>query len=174
MADAQRLQTLEVALTNEMRERDFYLQHAKRTRNAVGRAMFLQIADEELEHYQRLKELSDRWQKEEKWPETLPLQVRSTNIKDVLVQVLKQVKAKPESDTDDLEAIRTAVEFEFKAEAFYRKLRDQVSNPKEKAFFSLLCQIEREHALSLQEAEEFLTDPEGYYRTKERHGLDGM
>ncbi len=174
MADTDRLQTIEVALTNEMRERDFYLKHAERTRNEVGKAMFLQIADEELEHYERLKELHVKWSKEEKWPETVPLKVKNTSIKNVLLNVLKKVEAKPESDTDDLEAIRTAVDFEFQAEAFYRKLLDQVSDPKEKEFFSLLCQIEREHALSLQEAEEFLTDPEAYYRNKEHHGLDGM
>ena len=29
-------------------------------------------------------------------------------------------------------------------------------------------------ALSLQDVEEFLTDPEAYYRNKEHHGLDGM
>ncbi len=174
MAGTDRLQSIELALTNEMREREFYLKHAERTRNEVGKAMFLQIADEELEHYQRLKELHARWKKEEKWPETVPLQVADTRIKDVLVDVLNRVEGQSESDADDLEAIRTALDFEFKGEQFYRKLADQVSDPKEKALFSLLSRIEREHALSLQEAEEFLTDPEGYYRTKEHHGLDGM
>lgn len=174
MADSGRMKSIELALTNETRERAFYLKHAERTRNEVGKAMFLQIADEELEHYRRLEELHARWKKEEKWPETVPLQVQDTRVKDVLVKVLKQVEGKPESDADDLEAIRTALDFEFKGEAFYRKLADQVSEPKEKALFTLLSRIEREHALSLQEAEEFLTDPEGYYRTKEHHGLDGV
>lgn len=174
MAEKERLQAIEVALNNEMREREFYLKHAEKTRNEVGKAMFLQIAEEELEHYQRLKELHQAWSQQEKWPETVPLKVKNTDIKNVLVKVLKQVADKPESDADDLEAIRTAIDFEFKAEAFYRKILGQVSDAREKAFFSLLCQIEREHALSLQEAEEFLTDPESYYRTKERHGLDGM
>jgi len=174
MADTDRLTSIELALANELREREFYLKHAERTRNDVGKAMFLQIADEELEHHRRLKELHGRWKKEEKWPETVPLQVKKTRVKDVLLEVLKKVEGKPESDTDDLEAIRTAVDFEFKGEAFYGKLRDHVSDPKEKAFFALLSQIEREHALSLQKAEEFLTDPEGYFRTQEHHGLDGM
>ena len=68
MAGDDRLQALEVALTNEMREREFYLKNAERTSNPVGKAMFLQIADEELEHYERLKELHDKWQKKEKLP----------------------------------------------------------------------------------------------------------
>jgi rubrerythrin len=174
MAGDDRLQALEVALTNEMREREFYLKNAERTSNPVGKAMFLQIADEELEHYERLKELHDKWQKKEKWPETVPLKVKNTDIKNILVNVLKKVDKETTSDTDDLQAIRKAIDFEFQAEGFYKKLREQVTDPREKEFFSLLCQIEREHALSLQDVEEFLTDPEAYYRNKEHHGLDGM
>lgn len=40
-----------------MRERGFYLKSAKRTKNPLGRAMFQQIGDEDLEHYVRLKQL---------------------------------------------------------------------------------------------------------------------
>ena len=50
MDDSERLSALEVALNNEKREREFYLKNAERTRNEVGRTMFLHIADEELEH----------------------------------------------------------------------------------------------------------------------------
>ncbi len=54
MAVADRLSALEVALNNELREREFYLKHANRTKNAFGKKMFQQIADDELEHYERL------------------------------------------------------------------------------------------------------------------------
>ena len=65
----ERLDALQVALTNEMREREFYLKNAARTSNPAGKAMFQQIAAEELEHYERLKELSEKWSKQQKWPE---------------------------------------------------------------------------------------------------------
>jgi len=79
-----RLDALNVALANEMREHEFYLNNAKRTANPMGKAMFQQIASEELEHYERLKQLSESWKKQEKWPETVPLQVKNTVVKDVL------------------------------------------------------------------------------------------
>ena len=69
----QRLNALEVALNNELREHEFYKINAGRTKNPIGKAMFAQIAADELEHYNRLKELHARWSKEEKWPETVPL-----------------------------------------------------------------------------------------------------
>jgi len=67
-----RLNGLEVALNNEMREREFYLKNAERTNNPAGKTMFQQIAAEELEHYERLKQLAEIWGKQQKWPETIP------------------------------------------------------------------------------------------------------
>ena len=95
MKEKDRLNALEVALNNEMRERAFYLKHAQRTKNPVGKAMFRQIADEELEHYERLKELHDKWKKEEMWPETVPLKVKETAVSSVLLDVVKAMDKTP-------------------------------------------------------------------------------
>jgi rubrerythrin len=35
----EKINALELALTNEMNEREFYLRHAERTRNELGRTM---------------------------------------------------------------------------------------------------------------------------------------
>lgn len=173
MNEKDRLNALEVALNNEMRERDFYLKHARRTKNPLGKKMFEQIADDELEHYERLKELHKKWSKEERWPETVPLKVKETVVKDILVDFVKKVDENAKGDPDDLEAIRTAIDFEAKGTKYYGELRDQLSNPKEKEFFDLLSRIENEHYLSLKDTEEYLTDPASWYRKMEHHTLDG-
>jgi rubrerythrin len=173
MKEKDRLNALEVALNNEMRERAFYLKHAQRTKNPVGKAMFRQIADEELEHYERLKELHDRWKNEEMWPETVPLKVKETVVKNVLLDLIKAVDKTSERDDDDLKAIQTAIDFEANGEAFYAKLRDEVTDPQEKAFFDLLSKIEHEHYLSLKETEEYLIDPASWFTRTEHTGLDG-
>lgn len=169
----QRLNALEVALSNEMRERQFYLQHAQRTKNPLGKAMFQQLGDEELEHYERLRELQGKWEKQEKWPETVPLQVKGTVVKDILKDLLKQGEKMPEGDDDDLQAVRVALDFEAQGAKFYASLRDSVIDPKEKKFFDLLAAIEHEHYLSLKDTEEYLVDPVSWFRTREHHGLDG-
>jgi rubrerythrin len=79
----------------------------------------------------------------------------------------------PEGDDDDLEAVRTAIDFEAKGAKFYAELRDGVADPNEKGFFDLLARIENEHYLSLKDTEEFLTDPASWYRKVEHHGFDG-
>ncbi|UCC65920.1 MAG: ferritin family protein [Deltaproteobacteria bacterium] len=173
MDERERLNALEVALNNEMREREFYLKNAERTRSPLGKAMFQQIGDEELEHYERLKQLHQKWEKQEKWPETVPLKVKNTIVKDVLADITKKVDEMPEGDADDLEAVRTAIDFEAKGAKYYAELRDMVSDAKEQQFFDLLSRIENEHYLSLKDTEEYFVDPASWYRRAEHHSLDG-
>jgi rubrerythrin len=173
MDQKEQLNALEVALNNEMREREFYLKHARRSKNALGRRMFQQIGDDELEHYQRLKDLHQKWEKQQRWPESLPLKVGNTVVKDILADFVKKVDEKSPSDADDLEAVRTAIDFEAKGAKFYADLRDSVINPREKEFFDLMARIENEHYLSLKDTEEYLTDPASWYRKMEHHTLDG-
>ncbi len=169
----ERLNALQVALTNEMWEHEFYLNNAKRTLNNVGKAMFQQIAGEELEHYERLKQLSAVWEKQGKWPETVPLQVKNTVVGDVLLDVVKKSATAQKSDADDLKAIRTAIDFEAKGAAFYARLAEGSSDAKEKAFFALMAGIEQEHFASLKDTEEYFIDPSSWYRRMEKGGLDG-
>jgi rubrerythrin len=172
MNDKERLNALEVALNNEMREREFYLKNAKRTKNLLGKKMFQQIGDDELEHYERLKQLHQKWAKQEKWPETVPLKVKDTVVKDILVEFLKKAD-ETKGDSDDLEAVRTALDFEAKGAKFYAEIRDSVTNPKEKEFFDLLSKMEKEHYLSLKDTEEYFIDPVSWYRKAEHHTFDG-
>ena len=173
MEPKDRLNALEVALNNEMKERAFYMKHAQRTQNPIGKAMFQQIGDEELGHYERLKELHQRWGKNEKWPETVPFEVEGTLVKDVLKDLIKKVNQIPAEDADDLEAVRTAIDFEAKGVTYYVELRDSVSDPKEKAFFDLLSRLENEHYLSLKDTEEYFIDAASWYRKLEHHTFDG-
>lgn len=173
MKDRERLDALEVALNNETREREFYLQNAKRTKNPVGKAMFRQIADEELEHYERLKELHAKWEKEQSWPETVPLKVKKTIVRDILKSIVEKEANLSPGDHDDLAAVRKAIDFEAAGAVFYADMRDNVADPKEKAFFNLLADMEHEHFVSLKETEELMTNPADWFRNKEKTGLDG-
>ena len=84
-----RLNALKIALKNEMNEHHFYRKNAGRTANPVGKAMFEQIAVEELEHYERLKALADCWLKDMKWPETIPLMVKETAVRSIFGRASK-------------------------------------------------------------------------------------
>ncbi|MDZ4165072.1 MAG: ferritin family protein [Smithellaceae bacterium] len=169
----ERIDSLEVALKNERKEREFYLDQAKKTKNPIGKTMFKQIAAEELEHYEKLKELHTAWENKKKWPDTVPLTVNGTDVGRILDDLLNKTKAGEPGEADDLKAIRTAIEFEAAGTKFYERLRDQVTEPKEKEFFGLLARIEHGHFLSLKDTEEYLTNPSSWYLKTEGSGLDG-
>jgi rubrerythrin len=168
-----RLNALQVALNNEMKEHEFYLKNAGRTKNPVGKTMFQQIAGEELEHYERLKQLHEIWEKAKKWPDTVPLKVKTTTVKTLMKEAAKKAPTKAKGDADDLKAVQTAIEFEAKGTEYYANLRDSVTDQKEKAFFNLLANIEHEHYVSLKDTEQYMIDPASWFREKEEGGLDG-
>ncbi|MCX5826089.1 MAG: ferritin family protein [Deltaproteobacteria bacterium] len=146
----ERLNALEIALKNEMNEHHFYLKNAGRTANPVGKAMFAQIAAEELEHYERLKQLAESWKKDKKWPETLPLKVNDTAVRSVFGKAAQG--GETAGNDDDLKAVRKAIEFEAKGAQFY---------------------IEHEHFASLKDTEEFFIDPAAWYQKAQSSSLDG-
>ena len=168
-----RMSALEFALENELKERDFYLSNARKTKNLAGKNMFKQIADEEKEHYEMLKKLHDKWEKQKKWPATVPLKVKKSLTKNILRALSGKRAARIEGNDDDLKAIRMAIDFEARGVALYTKLEKQSTEPKEKAFFNLLASVEREHLLSLRDTEQFLTDPASWYQNTEKTLLDG-
>ena len=168
-----RIEALEIALTNEKREGEFYRKHAERTKDPLGKKMFNTLADDENEHYNRILELHKKLSNEGKWPETVPLKVKDTEVKDVLKSVVDGVDTSVEANTDDLEAVKIAIEFEGKGEAFYKNLRETVEDPQEQTFYGLLESIEREHRLSLQDTYEYFKDPEGWFERMEKPHLDG-
>ena len=169
----ERIEALEVALNNEKREKEFYLKNAERTANSLGKLMFRTIASEEDEHYQRILELKEKLQKDGQWPETLPLKIKETEVKSVLKTFVDSIDTSQTVDATDMEAVKVAIDFETAGEAFYNKLRNSTSNTQEKAFFAMLAKMENEHRLSLQDTYEYFKDPEGWFRIKEGHHLDG-
>ncbi len=170
----ERINALEIALNNEMKEHEFYLKQAERSSNPVGKAMFLQIAEEELEHHERLKQLHEKWEKEEQWPESVPLEVAGSNLKATLQKVVDATHSQDPGDAGDLEAVRTAINFEAEGVKFYKKLSESSQDKQEKAFFNLLAAIENEHLQSLIETEAFFLDPAQWYMQNEHGGLDGV
>jgi rubrerythrin len=170
----ERIKALEIALNNEARERDFYLKHSKRTTHNLGKMMFATIASDEDEHYKRILGLHKRLIREGKWPETVPIEVKGTEVKKVIQKVVDAVNATAQADRNDVEAVKIAIDFETQGEKFYGDLAKSVENPMEKNFYEFLASIEREHRLSLQDTLEYFEDPAGWFRIKEKLHVDGI
>jgi rubrerythrin len=173
MDTKERIQALEVAINNEAREAEFYRKHSERTGNPLGKKMFISLAHDEREHMERIQTLQRRLQEQGRWPQDLPLEVRGTQVKEVLNKVVESVDRISKGDRDDLEAVRIAIEFEAKGEAFYNDLAHAVDNPVEREFFRFLASMEHDHLVSLKDTLEYFQNPEGWFTAKERHTIDG-
>ncbi len=60
-------------------------------------------------------------------------------IRKTLKNLVDEIDTLPITDENALQAIRTAMAFEARGVARYTKLRDLVTDPKEKTFFGLLA-----------------------------------
>ncbi len=172
MVSNEKLEALKLALSNEEKEREFYVMHAKRTKDALGRQMFESIAADENEHYARLLALHTRMSERSKWPDGFSIDI-PTRVTEALGRLVKEATDAPAADEDDVAAVKTAIEFEHKGEAFYEKLSDQAREKPEKRFFALLASMEREHRLSLEDTLEYFTDPQEWLERKGGRHLDG-
>ena len=150
---------ISLAMSIEAQALDLYQRAADRSNNPNSRQALQQIADEELGHFEKLKELHEKWQAEGKWPETIPVEVKGTRVKDVFKDTLQKIDQVVQTDEDELGAIRKAMDFEAKGASYYRKLRDEATDPKVKGFFGLLASIEHQHYSSLKETEKYLMNP---------------
>ena len=165
--------SVQIALKNELQERNFYLEQSKRTSNAAGRQMFALIAEDENEHYERLKKLHEDMLQQGKWPASVPAQIKNTNIMSALRSITKFSSSAPPAGHDDRQAVKTAIDFETKGFNFYTGLSADAETKSEKVFFNLLAAIEQEHLLSLQDTLLYFEDPAAWFSQMEKQGLDG-
>jgi len=169
----ERIKAIELALKNEKNERDFYLRQSERTQNPVGKKMFACIAEDENEHYERLKALHAELSAQGSWPDQIAGVIKDTNIQQVLDSISTIAADSDTSDADDIEAVKIAIDFETNGYNFYSKLKDDAVSAEEKSFFARLASIEKEHLNSLKDTLLFFEDPETWYLQHEKPHLEG-
>ena len=167
-----RMASIELALQNEKSEMEFYLQEAKRSKNETTKKLFTQIAADEQEHIARIKNLHGKLVSAGNWPEDVPIEVKGTTVREILA-ALPAKASKKSHDDDDIKALNKAIEFEKKGSKFYADLAAACHNRMEKNFFEFLSRIESEHFRSLSDTLLYFTEPESWFREKERSGFDG-
>jgi rubrerythrin len=168
-----KIKAITAALENELHERDFYLSHSKKTDNPVGKAMFLQIAADEDEHYRRLQCIHKELSLKGTWPDTVSTGAGSSNILEAFHNIAALAKETPLATRDDIDALNIAIQFEEKGYGFYTALSNDAESPSERDFFKLLASVEWEHFLSLKETMQFYESPADWFAEHEKSQLEG-
>jgi rubrerythrin len=173
MDKKEKMEAIKLALTNEKKEKEFYLENAERTNDQLGEAMFRSIASDEDEHYRRLQELYDKLEERDKWPEDFSTDISSAKVGEIFDRVIRQRAGESGGNEDDVAALKVALAFEENGERFYADLAEKSDNEAEKHFFTMLSSMEREHRLSLEQTLEYFDDPKGWMERMGGRHLDG-
>ena len=168
-----KMKAIEIALENELKERDFYLAQSEKTKDPVGKKMFAAIAADEDEHYEKLKNIHKEMEAKGKWPTDVSVIIQDTDVRKVLQDLPKLANKTSDATSDDKAAIKIAIDFEKEAHKFYTELKNKATDSQEKSFFGHLAQIEWEHVQSLEDTLLYFEDPETWYEQQEKPLLDG-
>lgn len=153
----ERLSAYEMAVKNELIEKEFYEKNARMTSHPLSKALFERMAFEESDHYEGLKRLQEELQTQGILPNECKLDMVQTTVRDILESFLKKdPKMKIMSD-DDMAMIRKAIKLEEKVLVFYERLVDRADNPHDKMLFECCVGCEKAHLQALKDVEMLLS-----------------
>jgi rubrerythrin len=164
---------MKIAMDNEQREKDYYLQEAKRSDNPVVIRLLETLAQEEQDHKDWIAKVHAKHVSDGSWPSDVDIETKDSQVAQELKTLDYKADTTSKHDDSDIACLEKAVEFEKEAADFYTEIAKACDNDKEKAFFEFLAKVEHDHQLSIQDSLNYLKDPAGWYDDAERHGLDG-
>jgi len=167
------MQMLATALEMEEKGQEYYLKASQTTNNEMGREIWKLLADYEVQHMERIKEIYDSLKAGQGWREDLALFSVPTDLGQVFRRLAKNQKEHIRADTGDIEALGVGIDFESAAIKFYEDHSALAEDPLEKKFVDLMAEEERTHLNLLSDMKMYYTDPESWFMEKERAGLDG-
>jgi rubrerythrin len=133
------LKAVKVAMEAEKEAAQFYSKASKKTRDPKGRDMLQQLAEFEMNHYQRLKDLSKSLQEKGEW-----ILYSGTSFKKKSIP-LKMEKPKGQEQLTDMDALKIAIREEKKAQAYYRSMAELTKDPRGKDMYKRLANEEALH-----------------------------
>jgi rubrerythrin len=161
------MNTVEMAIKMEQEAIDFYTQCAARTKNPIGKRMFLSIAEDEKYHVACATSVQKGMAFNPAG--STPLEDMKKIFDEHKEDMLKQVA----STADELEAFRVAMKMEEEAIAFYKSAANMAANPQEKTFFDCLIKDEEEHFAIFQNTYSFLSDTGNWFMWEEHSIVEG-
>jgi rubrerythrin len=168
--DKTKEQNLQLAIEMERDGKAFFLKAASGSENALAKRILEELARQEDFHIERILQIYEQMKKEEPLKEWIT-SVAGTGKLDKVFQESLQEKA--QASENDLNALRFGLEIEDKSIKYYENLAGHALDSYEKRFYLTLSHEERDHYLRIMDSIEYLSDPVGWFYTKQRSMVDG-
>ncbi len=166
---------LESAVRMELDGRKFYLKAAKTAKNLIARKLLESLAEQELAHIDRIKEISEGLKHEEDWADFAG--TINSQAKKKLALVFKPLtaaeKKKLKADPSNVKAIELSMKKETDSYDYYDKQSKQTGIRIAKVFYNRLKKEEEHHYELLEEALQLLTDTASWFVKTEGRVMEG-
>lgn len=170
----------EVKLSIELEKKgyDFYTKTASKTKNPLAISTLKGLAEREIEHLNRIRELYQDMSGEKKlksdWLKDVSVAPSKKElIRPILENLKENLNKKIETSKDIDEAYHVAEGLERESYTLYDKISKESKDQTAKKFYAALAQEEREHYAILEETLKYLNNPGEWYREQERWILEG-
>jgi len=160
------LEALKKSLSMEEEGYRLYSEGAKKITNSLGKRMMERLAQDELNHIKRIKEIwayvTGESNKEVKIPEP-----EITDFAEIFGRMKEQFKDAIEDlkevGVDDQEIIDMALQLETHGHFFYEESAKKAKDKKVKEFYEMLAKEEKSHYNALQSTNKYLENPSLFY-----------
>jgi len=163
---------LSVALEMERKGKEFYEKSARTCEAEECKKVFEMLASEEAVHMKMIDKIYEDLSSDQPWCEDWQDMESGSDLKEVFAKISER-SAGIKADSSDLEAVDAAVKLEESAMEFYKDQLSKAEDPVEKDFLGRMGREEKSHFLALTDMKLYLSDPDAWFREKERGGLDG-
>lgn len=161
------MNALEIALKMETDSIKFYTEAGRKTSHPAGKKMFETITEDEKRHLEMISRII-------KGMDISPQDVSPMKrVKTVFESLKDQMMKRVEASSDELEALKIAMQMELEGEAFYRKSFAEAKTEKEKTLFERLINEEREHYKIFSGTYSFLSDTGNWFMWQEYSIVEG-
>ncbi|HBG93295.1 MAG: hypothetical protein A2X54_04330 [Nitrospirae bacterium GWF2_44_13] len=158
---------IEVAIKMETDAIKFYKAAADKTKNSVGKKMFLTVREDEKRHLNMLTQIF----------RGIDITVKDVspmkNIKTVFETLKDEMMKKVGATDDELEAFRIASQMEKEGIEFYKKALSEAKTEKERILFERLIKEEEQHYSIFSNSYSFLSDTGNWFMWEEHSIVDG-
>ena len=153
------------AMQMELDGRHFYLDLAKKAKNAGIKSVLTMMAESEAKHYNVILDM----QKNDKTEYSKDVEVL-TKIKNVF----SKMKEEKEIDVDvsQVEFYKKALEIEADSEKFYLERADEEKDPHRKDIFLTLANEEKGHCILLENLVNLVSQPDSWIENSEWYDID--
>jgi rubrerythrin len=155
------LEPFALALKLEEEGRQFFLMVAQKTKSRLARQTFEFLASEEDRHIEKIRKFYRSLELSEELPEIedSDAETKLAAFNDRLAQLTEETN----DVATDLQAYRTALEFENGAEELYAAKMRSTDNPRIKKLYRWLIEEEAMHGRLLRSCVKFVEDPTDWF-----------